>query len=82
MRLIFIILFFYCSNILSSEENKTKELDSFFNKKPAEQREIFINEFRKIILNKNTSVEKVFLGNPSSFWDISLVLPFQTVVIL
>ncbi len=58
MRLIFIILFFYCSNILSSEENQTKELDSFFNKKPAEQREIFINKFRKIILNKNTSVEK------------------------
>ena len=58
MRLIFIILFFYCSNILSSEENQTKELDSFFNKKPAEQREIFINEFRRIILNKNISVEK------------------------
>ena len=58
MRLIFIILFFYCSNILSSEENKIKKLDSFFNKKPAEQREIFINKFRKIILKKNTSVEK------------------------
>jgi murein L,D-transpeptidase YafK len=67
MRLIFIILFFYCSNILSSEENQTKELDSFFNKKPAEQKEIFINI---IFLNLTKELDSFFNKKPAEQREI------------
>ncbi len=67
MRLIFIILFFYCSNILSSEENQTKELDSFLNKKPAEQREIFINI---IFLNLTKELDSFLNKKPAEQREI------------
>jgi murein L,D-transpeptidase YafK len=67
MRLIFIILFFYCSNILSSEENQTKELDSFFNKKPTEQKEIFINI---IFLNLTKELDSFFNKKPAEQREI------------
>jgi len=55
MRFFLLILFFYCSNVLSSEDNQAKDSDSFFNKKPEIQREIFVKKFRDLISNKNTN---------------------------
>ena len=57
MRLFFLILLFYHSNILSSEGEKIKKLSNFFDKEPSEQREIFIDKFRNLIPN-NTSSDK------------------------
>jgi len=50
MRQFSIILILYCSNTFSAQENNQ---DSFFNKNPSEQREIFIDEFKNIISNAN-----------------------------
>ena len=50
MRFFFLILFFYCSSILSLEKNK----ENFFDKNPAEQRNIFIKKIKSIIPKKIT----------------------------
>ena len=56
MRLLFLALIFYSSNILSLELNQSKEQDNFFDKNPAEQRNIFAEKFKNIISKiKNTS---------------------------
>ena len=49
MRSFLVVLIFYCSVTISSEETQTKESISFYEKKPAIQRQIFINEVKKLI---------------------------------
>ena len=57
MRFFLLTLFFYCFNVLSYEDNQEKNVDSFFNKKPEQQREVFIKKLREIISNKNSDTE-------------------------
>ena len=52
MRLFFLILIFYCSNILSLEQDQPKDPKNFFNKSPAEQRDIFIKKLKSIFPEK------------------------------
>ena len=54
MRLFFLILIFYCSNILSLEQDQPKDPKNFFNKSPAEQRDIFIQKLKSIFPEKVT----------------------------
>ena len=49
MRSFLVVLIFYCSVTISSEETQTKESISFYEKKPTIQRQIFINEVKKLI---------------------------------
>jgi len=73
MRLFFLILILYCSNILSLEKNQ----DNFFDKNPAEQRHIFIEKLKEIISNKKTSVRqpvKLKLAKPSSIKTVESLL--------
>ena len=58
MRFFFLIVIFYCSNILSIEKNQSVQQSNFFDKKPAEQRKIFIQKFKNLISQKNTAEEK------------------------
>ena len=58
MRFFFLILTLYCSNILSLEQNQPKDQVNFFNKNPAEQRDIFVNKVKNIFNKKNTTSEK------------------------
>jgi len=55
MRLLSIILFLYCSNAFSSEENSKNNQDNFFDKPASEQRFILINKFKKILSNNTES---------------------------
>lgn len=58
MRFFFLIVIFYCSNIISIEKNQSVQQSNFFDKKPAEQRKIFIQKFKNLISQKNTAEEK------------------------
>jgi len=58
MRFFFLILTLYCSNILSLEQNQPQDQVNFFNKNPAEQRDIFVNKIKNIFNKKNTTSEK------------------------
>ena len=58
MRFFFLILTLYCSNILSLEQNQPQDQVNFFNKNPAEQRDIFVNKIINIFNKKNTTSEK------------------------
>ena len=58
MRSFLAVLIFYCSTTLSSEGAQKKESISFYEKKPAVQRQIFINEVKKLISNVKKSSKK------------------------
>ncbi|MDA9210858.1 L,D-transpeptidase family protein [Methylophilaceae bacterium] len=58
MRLFIILIFFYSSNIFSFEQNKIEKQNNFFDKKPAEQREIFIEKLKNIISKKNPVIKE------------------------
>ena len=58
MRLFIILIFFYSSNIFSFEQNKIEKQINFFDKKPAEQREIFIEKLKNIISKKNPVIKE------------------------
>ena len=58
MRYLFLILFFYNSNVLSIEQNQPKIEKNFFDKTPAEQRNIFIEKFNDVISKKITIIQK------------------------
>jgi murein L,D-transpeptidase YafK len=58
MRYFFLILFFYNSNILSIEQNQPIIEKNFFDKTPAEQRNIFIEKFNDVISKKITIIQK------------------------
>ena len=45
----FFLLIFCCSNALSLEQNKPNKQESFFDKTPSEQRNIFIDKIKNII---------------------------------
>ena len=65
MRFFLLILYFFCFNVFSSEDNQANNVDSFFNKKPAEQREIFIKKFQSIISNKTTDADQIVSLEPT-----------------
>jgi len=73
MRFFLIILFFFCINVLSAEDNQAKDADSFFNKKPEKQREIFIKKFREIVLNKNNTTDQAASSIPPEKDNIKTV---------
>ena len=58
MRSFLVVLIFYCSVTISSEETQTKESISFYEKKPTIQRQIFINEVKKLISSVKKSSKK------------------------
>ena len=58
MRYFFLILFFYNSNVLSIEQIQPKIEKNFFDKTPAEQRNIFIEKFNDVISKKITIIQK------------------------
>ena len=57
MRFFFILLFFTYSNASGLEKNQPNNQESFFDKNPSEQRNIFINEFKNIF-SKNKELQK------------------------
>jgi murein L,D-transpeptidase YafK len=57
MRFFLLLLFFSCTNVLSLEQNVPNKQESFFDKNPSEQRDIFIEKFKNIISN-NTKPKK------------------------
>jgi len=59
MRSFFLVLTFYCSNILSLEQDQPKDYKSFFNKNPTEQRDIFIKKLKNIFTEKVTPRQKL-----------------------
>jgi len=50
IRPFFAALILFCSFSLSSQENDSKEPDSFYDKKPSVQRQILVNESKKLFL--------------------------------
>jgi murein L,D-transpeptidase YafK len=73
MRFFLLILYFFCFNVFSSEDNQANNVDSFFNKKPAEQREIFIKKFQSIISNKTTDADQIVSLEPTQKDNIKTV---------
>ena len=73
MRLLSIILFLYCSNAFSSEENTKNNQDSFFDKPASEQRFIFINKFKKILSN-NTESESLTTSKENNIKTVESLL--------
>ena len=73
MRLLLIILFLYCSNAFSSEENAKNNQDSFFDKPASEQRFILINKFKKILSN-NTESESLTTSKENNIKTVESLL--------
>ena len=73
MRLLSIILFLYCSNAFSSEENTKNNQDNFFDKPASEQRFIFINKFKKILSN-NTESESLTTSKENNIKTVESLL--------
>ena len=61
MRLFYLTLIFYSFNLFSSEKNQSITQDNFFDKDAAEQREIFINQFKKILPSGTNQINKLEL---------------------
>ena len=62
MRLLLLILISYSSNILSNED-KNNNLNNFFDKEPAVQRQIFIEKLKKILPTKVHQDEETEISN-------------------
>tara|TARA_B100001250_G_scaffold403498_1_gene418129 strand:- start:146 stop:340 length:195 start_codon:yes stop_codon:yes gene_type:complete len=57
-----VLLIFYCSATIGSEKTQTKESISFYEKEPAIQRQIFIDEVKKLISSIKKALKNLQLN--------------------